>query len=105
MNARKSPDAVKETLIDNVKTSLNDAEDLLREAASTTGDKAAELRERALATLKRTRETLYDVQDAVLERSRKAARATDDYVHDNPWQAIGIAGGVGLLIGMLISRR
>ncbi|WP_233233716.1 YqjD family protein [Bordetella sp. LUAb4] len=105
MNARKSPDAVKETLIDNVKTSLNDAEDLLREAASTTGDKAAELRERALATLKRTRETLYDVQDAVLERSRKAARATDDYVHDNPWQAIGIAGGVGLLIGLLISRR
>jgi len=105
MNARKSPDAVKETLIDNVKTSLNDAEDLLREAASTTGDKAAELRERALATLKRTRETLYDVQDAVLERSRKAARATDDYVHDNPWQAIGIAGGVGVLIGLLISRR
>jgi len=105
MNARKSPDAVKETLIDNVKTSLNDAEDLLREAASSTGDKAAELRERALATLKRTRETLYDVQDAVLERSRKAARATDDYVHDNPWQAIGIAGGVGLLIGLLISRR
>ncbi|ALM84739.1 YqjD family protein [Bordetella sp. N] len=105
MNARKSPEAVKETLIDNVKTSLNDAEDLLREAASTTGDKAAELRERALATLKRTRETLYDVQDAVLERSRKAARATDDYVHDNPWQAIGIAGGVGLLVGLLISRR
>ncbi len=105
MNARKSPDAVKETLIDNVKTSLNDAEDLLREAASTTGDKAAELRERALATLKRTRETLYDVQDAVLERSRKAARATDDYVHDNPWQAIGIAGGVGVPIGLLISRR
>jgi ElaB/YqjD/DUF883 family membrane-anchored ribosome-binding protein len=105
MNARKSPEAVKETLIDNVKTSLNDAEDLLREAASTTGDKAAELRERALATLKRTRETLYDVQDAVLERSRKAARATDDYVHDNPWQAIGIAGGVGLLVGLLIARR
>ncbi|MFC4278684.1 MULTISPECIES: DUF883 family protein [Alcaligenaceae] len=105
MNARKSPEAVKETLIDNVKSSLNDAEDLLREAASTTGDKAAELRERALATLKRTRETLYDVQDAVLERGRKAARATDDYVHDNPWQAIGIAGGVGLLLGLLISRR
>ena len=34
-----------------------------------------------------------------------AARATDDYVHDNPWQAIGIAGVTGLLLGLLISRR
>ncbi|MGE8611431.1 MAG: DUF883 family protein, partial [Achromobacter veterisilvae] len=48
---------------------------------------------------------LYEAQDAVLERGRKAARATDDYVHDNPWQAIGIAGVTGLLLGLLISRR
>ena len=83
----------------------HDAESLLREAASSTGDKAAELRERALTSLKRTREALYEAQDAVLERGRKAARATDDYVHDNPWQAIGIAGVTGLLLGLLISRR
>jgi ElaB/YqjD/DUF883 family membrane-anchored ribosome-binding protein len=105
MNAQRSPEAVKENLIDSVKTGLNDAESLLREAASSTGDKAAELRDRALTSLKRTRETLYEVQDAVLERGRKAARATDDYVHDNPWQAIGIAGVTGLLLGLLISRR
>lgn len=98
-------DEFKEKLIDNAKTSLDDAEELLREAASTTGEKAAELRERALAALKRTRETLYDAQDAVIQRGRRAARATDDYVHDNPWQAISIAGVAGLLLGMLISRR
>ncbi|KFJ50741.1 hypothetical protein DK45_4400 [Bordetella bronchiseptica] len=78
---------------------------MLREAASTTGDKATELRERALASVRRTREALYDAQDAVLERGRRAARATDDYVHDNPWQAISIAGVTGLLLGLLISRR
>jgi ElaB/YqjD/DUF883 family membrane-anchored ribosome-binding protein len=105
MNARPSSEAAKENLIDSVKSSLNDAESLLREAAASTGDKAAELRDRALASLKRTREALYEVQDAVVERGRKAARATDDYVHDNPWQAIGIAGITGLLLGMLISRR
>lgn len=104
MATRKSEDVAKEKLIDSVKTSLNDAESLLREAASSTGDKAAELRERALTSLKRTREALYEAQDAVLERGRKAARATDDYVHDNPWQAIGIAGVTGLLLGLLISR-
>ena len=104
MATKKTDDAAKERLIDSVKTSLNDAESLLREAASSTGDKANELRDRALTSLKRTREALYEAQDAVLERGR-AARATDDYVHDNPWQAIGIAGVTGLLLGLLISRR
>jgi ElaB/YqjD/DUF883 family membrane-anchored ribosome-binding protein len=98
-------DVIKERLIDTAKTSLDDAEELLREAASTTGEKAAELRERAMAALKRTRDTLYDAQDAVIQKGRRAARVTDDYVHDRPWQAIGIAAGAGLLIGMLISRR
>ena len=105
MATRKSEDVAKEKLIDGVKTSMNDAESLLREAASSTGDKATELRERAMTSLTRTREALYEAQDAVFERGRKAARATDDYVHDNPWQAIGIAGVTGLLLGLLISRR
>ena len=105
MATRKSEEVAKEKLIDSVKTSLNDAENLLREAAGTTGDKANELRDRAMTSLKRTREALYEAQDAVLERGRKAARATDDYVHDSPWQAIGIAGVTGLLLGLLISRR
>ena len=95
----------KDQLIDSVKSSLSDAENLLREAANATGDKASELRERAMTSLKRTREALYDAQDAVLEGGRKAARATDDYVHDNPWQAIGIAGVTGLLLGLLICRK
>ena len=81
MATRKSEEVAKEKLIDSVKTSLNDAENLLREAAGTTGDKANELRDRAMTSLKRTREALYEAQDAVLERGRKAARATDDYVH------------------------
>lgn len=105
MTAKKSEDIAKDKLIDSVKTSLNDAENLLREAASSSGEKASELRERAMASLKRTREALYDAQDAMLERGRRAARATDDYVHDNPWQAIGVAGVTGLLLGLLISRR
>jgi len=91
--------------IDSVKESLDDAESLLREAAQTTGDKATELRERAMESLRRTRVALYDTQDALLAKGRQAARATDDYVHDNPWQAIGVAGLTGLLVGMLISRR
>ncbi|SOE51282.1 Probable transmembrane protein [plant metagenome] len=95
----------KDKLIDSVKHSLTDAEDLLREAAASTGDRAAELRERALHSLKRTREALYDAQDALVERGRKAARVTDDYVHDKPWQAIAAVGLTGLLLGLLLGRR
>ena len=102
---KDTAEATKEKFIDSVKNSLDDAEDLLREAASASGDQAVELRERALASLRRTREALYDVQDEVRARGRRAVRATDDYVHDNPWQSIGIAGLAGLLVGVLIARR
>lgn len=94
-----------EQFIDKVKESLDDAEQLLREAADTTGEKANELRERAMESLRRTRLALHDTQDAILAKGRQAARATDDYVHDKPWQSVGIAGLTGLLVGMLISRR
>jgi ElaB/YqjD/DUF883 family membrane-anchored ribosome-binding protein len=40
-----------------------------------------------------------------MDQARDAARATDDYVHDNPWQAIGVAAAVGFLVGLVISRR
>jgi len=46
-----------------------------------------------------------DAQAALMERTRAAARATDDYVHENPWRAVGVAAGVGLVIGLLIGRR
>ena len=97
--------AGKEKLSSDVKVVLNDAEDLLKQAASSTGDRAVELRERALTTLKRAREKLLDVQDSMLERSKAAARATDDFVHDNPWRAIGVAAAVGFLAGLLVNSR
>jgi len=97
--------AAQEKLISSVKLSLNDAAALLREAASATGDPASELREQAFASSKQTREALYDAQDEVLAQGRKAARATDEYVHDKPWQAIDVAAMAGLLLGVLLSRR
>ena len=74
MATRKNVQASEDDFIQGVKESLDDAEKLLREAANATGDKATELRENALRSLKRTREALYDTQDALLERGRRAAR-------------------------------
>ncbi len=94
-----------EDLISEVKSGLRQVEEMLKEAASTTGDKATELRANAMAGLKRARDTLADVQDTVMERGKAAARATDDYVHDNPWRALGVAIAVGVVIGLIVTRR
>ena len=99
------PNVTKGKLMTDVKTVLADAEELLKQAASTTGERAADLRERGMLMLRQAKEKAQDMQDAVVVRTREAARVTDDYVHENPWKAIGIAAGVGLLVGLLLNRR
>ncbi|KMQ80792.1 putative transmembrane protein [Candidatus Burkholderia pumila] len=95
----------KERFMSDIKTVLADAEDLLKQAAATTGERASELRETAISRLKVAREKAADAQVVVIERGKKAARATDDYVHEHPWTSIGIAAGIGMVIGMLINRK
>ncbi|VVE25825.1 MULTISPECIES: DUF883 family protein [Pandoraea] len=89
----------------DIKTVLADAEDLLKQAANTTGERASELSDKALALLKQAKEKASDVQVVVVEKSKQAARVTDDYVHDHPWQAVGIAAGIGVVIGLLLNRK
>ena len=96
---------VQEILLESLKAALGEAEGLLRSAANATGDQAAELRARAVDSLRATRESLYDTQESLLRQGKKAIREADDYVHDNPWQAVAAVGVVGLLLGLLISRR
>lgn len=95
----------RERVMPDIKTILSDAEELLRQAANATGERATELREKALDQLKQAREKVADVQVVVVEKGKKVARATDDYVHAHPWQTAGIVAGVGVLIGLLINRR
>jgi ElaB/YqjD/DUF883 family membrane-anchored ribosome-binding protein len=61
-------------------------------------------RERIQENLAAAKDRLIAAEQAVVVKAKQAARATDDYVHENPWRAVGIGAGVGLIIGMLISR-
>lgn len=97
--------SVGDALIEDLKTSLDQAERLLREAADNTGDKAADLRARALKALEAGRSTLSETQATLIEQGRKVAHDTDEYVQTNPWRAVGMAGVAGLLLGALLSRR
>jgi ElaB/YqjD/DUF883 family membrane-anchored ribosome-binding protein len=95
----------KDKLVADMKVVIADAEDLLRATASAAGEKAAAARARMEDSLRTARLKVAEAQEVVVDKAKAAARATDDYVHANPWKAVGIAAGVGLVLGMLISRR
>lgn len=87
------------------RTVVSDAEALLQATAHETGDRAVAARTRILDSLAAAKDRLVAVEQAIAARARAAAKATDEYVHEHPWQAVGIAAGVGFLVGMLVSRR
>lgn len=98
-------DVSKEKLITDFKVVVADAEELLKATASQAGDKAADLRAKIQNRLADAKVRIADAEAAVIDKAKRAGRAADDYVHDNPWRSVGIAAGVGLVIGLLIGRR
>lgn len=98
-------DVSKQQLITDFKVVIADAEALLKATASQGGEAIANLRAKTEESLAVAKEKLADAQEALIIKTKAAARATDDYVHDKPWHAVGIAAGVGLVIGLLIGRR
>jgi ElaB/YqjD/DUF883 family membrane-anchored ribosome-binding protein len=95
----------KDKLIADLKVVVADAEELLRATASQAGDKIGELRVKIQDHLVSARANLADAQAAVVDKAKVVGRATDDYVHDNPWRSVGIAAGIGFIVGLLIGRR
>ena len=94
-----------EKLVVDIRAVIADAEDILKATADQTGEKIANLRTRLQDRLLGARIRLDAAETALLEKTRAAARAADDYVHESPWQAVGIGVGVGFLLGIVLSRR
>ncbi len=97
--------ANKDKLIADFKVVIADAEEILRATAGQAGEKFAELREKTQARLTEAKIKLAEAEVMIVDKAKAAGRAADDYVHDNPWRAVGIAAGVGLVVGLLIGRR
>jgi ElaB/YqjD/DUF883 family membrane-anchored ribosome-binding protein len=95
----------RERLVDDVAAVLAEAEEMLKRASLETGDKARDLRSQVETQLLRAKLKLQEIEGEAIDHAKAAARATDDYVHDNPWQAIGIAAALGLAVGLLMNRR
>ena len=99
--------ATKEGLMADVNTVLADAEGLLRQAAQASGEQASELRRRAQSAIARriSRARFLVSEHRVVDQAKRATRATDGWVHEHPWTAVGIAAGIGVLIGLVVNRR
>ena len=98
-------DVSKQKLVADLKVVVADAEELLRATATQAGEKVSAARERIQASLATAKVKLSDAERVLVDKAKDTAKATDEYVHANPWQAVGIAAVAGLVLGVLISRR
>jgi ElaB/YqjD/DUF883 family membrane-anchored ribosome-binding protein len=97
--------AQRDKLMTDLRLVIADTEGLLRVTASQAGEQAKELRGRMQVRLDQAKASLAHMQDVAVTKAKAAGHAADEFVHDKPWQAIGAAAGIGLIVGLLIGRR
>lgn len=95
----------RERVVADLKSLVRDSEDLLKATAGDLSEKAKETRSRVTAALERAKETCGNLQDETAATARAAAIKADTLVREHPYESIGVAFGVGLLIGVLVMRK
>jgi len=95
----------KERLVGDLRNLVADAEELLKATASQAGEKIGVARQKIEQSLIEGKKALADAEKSLVIKSKEAADVADDYVRENPWSAVGIAAGVGLILGLLIRGK
>lgn len=103
--AQNSSLSSQEKLVSDIKSVIADAEEILGATADQAGEGIATLRARVQHRLHDARVRLVAAEALLVEKSKAAAKATDAYVHESPWQAVGIGAGVAFLLGFILGRR
>jgi ElaB/YqjD/DUF883 family membrane-anchored ribosome-binding protein len=98
-------DAPTDKLMHDLKTVVGDAEDLLKATASQSGEHIARIRSRAEESLRTARERIKEMTQSAEAQARAAASEVDKQVHEHPWTAVGVAAGIGLVLGILLGRK
>ena len=84
---------------------LADIEELVKATTSLTGEDLARAKARLAERIAAAKASVEKIGGDIAEGTRRAAQATDGFVHERPWQAVGIGAGLGVLVGFLIARR
>jgi ElaB/YqjD/DUF883 family membrane-anchored ribosome-binding protein len=82
-----------------------DMEDLIKASTSLTGDDLARAKANLAARVAAAKAFVEEMPGAISDRARNTVKVADDYVREQPWQAMGMTAAVGLLIGFLLGRR
>lgn len=88
-----------------IRSFVADVGDLLKATTTLSGEDLARARTHLIERAAAARASLERMGGAISDRARQTAKATDHYVHDQPWQAIGIGAVLGVVIGVLLARR
>ncbi len=88
-----------------IKSLIADVEDLVARIADLKDADVARVRNKVLRAIDTAKTSLADSADTVRRQAQRVASTADDYVHDSPWQAVGVAALVGAVVGVLASRR
>jgi ElaB/YqjD/DUF883 family membrane-anchored ribosome-binding protein len=95
----------RDQLLSDLKTVIQDAEAWLRHSGSLTGEELKAAKAKFERTIVKAKDDIIRLEEAVVEKTKIAAKATDEYVQENPWKSVGIGAAVGVVIGMLIARK
>ena len=95
----------RDKLMTDLKLVISDAEELLRLTEDQASSTATEVRGRIQNRLHQARLELAHLQETAVAKAKAAGHAADEFVHENPWKSIGVAAGIGLVVGLLIARR
>jgi len=102
---RANNDSPGEQVKEDLRTLVRDAEDLLKATARDGVEKAKEARSRLSGTLEKAKETCRRLEQSTVDTAKATARATDKVIREHPYETIGVAFGLGLLVGVLVMRR
>jgi ElaB/YqjD/DUF883 family membrane-anchored ribosome-binding protein len=95
----------RERVITDLKTLARDAESLLKATANDLSDKGKELRAQLAQTLERAKATCNELQERTVASAKAAAKRADTVIRSHPYESLGVAFAVGVLIGVLVTRR
>lgn len=101
----ENAEVTRDKLVSDLKMVVGDAESLLRATASQAGESAVAARARIQESMEAAKKRLAEVSHLSADKAKQAVKATDEFVHQHPWQAVGIGAALGVILGMLISRR
>jgi ElaB/YqjD/DUF883 family membrane-anchored ribosome-binding protein len=95
----------RERIMSDLQTLTRDAEDLLKATASDVSEKAKDARARVSAALERAKTTCAQLQEKTASTAKAAAKKADTVIREHPYESIGVAFGVGLLLGVVVARK